>query len=67
MASVTVERTNGAPAVLEFRPKPADLARAVPRQPRKVPFVSSPLIPELDLYYDCLAAMEEEAGAARRG
>lgn len=62
MASATMERANGT-ATLDYRQVPK--AR-VEKGAMKLP-LSARLMRELDEYYDCLAAMEEEAGAARRG
>jgi len=61
-----MERTNGT-ATLENRKEPAaKLPTGSEKAAIKAP-LSARLMRELDEYYDCLAAMEEEAGVARRG
>jgi hypothetical protein len=66
MASATMERTNGT-ATLEYRREPAARVRTGGEKAAMKAPLSTRLMRELDGYYDCLAAMEEEAGVARRG
>ena len=66
MASATMERTNGT-ATLEYRQEPAARVRTGSEKAESKAPLSARLMRELDEYYDCLAAMEEEAGVARRG
>ena len=65
MATATAPRVEPARPTKAGREK---MSRHVPTHaPDRGTYLTLALMREYEEYYDCLAAMEEEAGAARRG
>ena len=64
MAAATAPRTEARPTPV----RPEKASRSVNEAvPDRATYLTLALMREYEDYYDCLAAMEEEAGAARRG